>query len=67
MNLCARKQLLAMSLSRMFAGRKKESTVWQWFAHDEVQAKSTCLALTKERTRIRTRTKIMLPERERER
>lgn len=35
-----------MSLSRMFAGRKKECTVWQWFTYDDIQAKSTCLALT---------------------
>ena len=30
----------------MFAGRKKECTVWQWFTYDDIQAKSTCLALT---------------------
>jgi len=37
-----------MSLSRMFAGRKKECSVWQWFNYDEVQAKSTCQAIMKD-------------------
>ena len=37
-----------MSLSRMFAGRKKERSVWQWFDYDDVQAKSTCLVIVKD-------------------
>jgi hypothetical protein len=36
------------NLIRMFSGRKKDATVWQWFAYDEVSAKSTCSAVTKD-------------------
>ena len=35
-----------MSLIKMFSGRKKECSVWQWFTYDEVHAKSICSALT---------------------
>jgi hypothetical protein len=31
----------------MFSGKKKDVTVWQWFAYDEASAKSTCSAVTK--------------------
>jgi hypothetical protein len=35
-----------MSLMKVFAGRKKECTVWQWYKYDELNAKRICLAIT---------------------
>jgi hypothetical protein len=32
----------------MFSGRKKDSSVWQWFRYDECDDKSVCLATTKD-------------------
>jgi hypothetical protein len=32
----------------MFSGRKKDMTVWQWFAYDGASVKSTCSAVTKD-------------------
>ena len=32
----------------MFAGRKKECSVWMWFNYDDVQAKSICQAMIKD-------------------
>src|SRR5688572_28271582 len=31
-----------MSLSRMLAGRKKDSPVWEFYVYDETSGKSTC-------------------------
>jgi len=32
-----------MSLSRLLAGRKRESEVWQYFKYDDMTNKNSCL------------------------
>ena len=34
-----------MSLSKLFAGRKRNSSVWKWFKYDASSDKSVCLVL----------------------
>ena len=38
---------MTMSLSKLMAGRKRESGVWKWFDYDENRDKSVCLVKLK--------------------